>query len=46
MRIHSMRMSGAKRGGSSYRAGRKTEFPTCAACHDAGWRPSEFVQVN
>ena len=29
-----------------YRAGRKTVFPTCAACHDAGWRPSEFVQLN
>ena len=29
-----------------YRAGRKTVFPTCAACHDAGWRLSEFVQVN
>jgi len=29
-----------------YRAGRKTVFPTCGACHDAGWRPSEFVQLN
>ena len=23
-------------------AGRKAIFPTCAACHDAGWRPVPF----
>lgn len=23
-------------------AGRKTIFATCAACHDAGWRPAPF----
>ena len=27
-------------------AGRQTVFPTCAACHDAGWRPPEFARVN
>jgi len=25
---------------------RKTVFPTCAACHDAGWRPRGFVSMN
>ncbi len=27
-------------------AGRQTVFPTCAVCHDAGWRPPEFARVN
>ena len=25
---------------------RKTVFPTCSACHDAGWRPPDFVWMN
>lgn len=25
------------------RAGRKTIFAACAACHDAGWRPAPFL---
>ena len=29
-----------------YDQGRKRVFPTCAACHDAGWRPSNFVWMN
>ena len=29
-----------------YRDGRKTVFPTCAACHDSGWRPPGFVWMN
>jgi hypothetical protein len=29
-----------------YRAGRKTVFPTCAACRDTGWRPPDFVSMN
>jgi len=24
----------------------KTVFPTCDACHDAGWRPPGFVSMN
>jgi 5-methylcytosine-specific restriction endonuclease McrA len=24
----------------------KTVFPTCAACHDAGWRPPHFAWMN
>lgn len=26
------------------RAGKKTIFATCAACHDAGWRPEPFLE--
>jgi 5-methylcytosine-specific restriction endonuclease McrA len=29
-----------------YQVGVKTVFATCAACHDTGWRPPEFVPVN
>jgi 5-methylcytosine-specific restriction endonuclease McrA len=29
-----------------YLAELKTVFPTCAACHDAGWRPPGFVWMN
>ena len=29
-----------------YRVEQKTVFPTCTACHDAGWRPYRFVSVN
>jgi hypothetical protein len=29
-----------------YDWGLKTVFPTCAACHDAGWRPTGFVGMN
>jgi hypothetical protein len=29
-----------------YHYGRKTVFPTCVACHDAGWRPPDFVWMN
>jgi hypothetical protein len=29
-----------------YHQGRKTVFPTCAACHDSGWRPPDFVWMN
>jgi 5-methylcytosine-specific restriction endonuclease McrA len=28
------------------RARQKAVFPTCAACHDAGWRPPGFVGMN
>ena len=27
-------------------AKQETVFPTCAGCHDAGWRPPDFVSVN
>ena len=29
-----------------YDQGRKRVFPTCAACRDAGWRPSDFIWMN
>lgn len=29
-----------------YQGEKKTVFPTCAACHDAGWRPPGFVWMN
>ena len=29
-----------------FHAGRKTVFPTCAACHESGWRPLGFVWMN
>jgi hypothetical protein len=29
-----------------YLAGRRTVFPTCAACHDTGWRPPQLAQVS
>ena len=29
-----------------YHHERKTVFPTCAMCHDAGWRPPGFVWMN
>jgi hypothetical protein len=27
-------------------AGRKTVFATCDACHEAGWRPPDYVRVE
>jgi 5-methylcytosine-specific restriction endonuclease McrA len=29
-----------------YQARNKMVFPTCTACHDAGWRPPGFVWMN
>ena len=29
-----------------YRAKVRTVFPTCAGCHDAGFRPPAFVWMN
>jgi 5-methylcytosine-specific restriction endonuclease McrA len=29
-----------------YRAEQKTTFPTCTACHDAGWLPPGSVSMN
>jgi len=29
-----------------YHGEEKSVFPTCTACHDAGWRPPLFVRVN
>ena len=29
-----------------YHRGQKAVFPTCGACHDAGWRPADFVWMN
>ena len=29
-----------------YDGKQKMVFPTCAACHDAGWRPAGFVSMN
>jgi hypothetical protein len=29
-----------------YWHGRKSVFATCNACHDAGWRPPDFVWMN
>jgi hypothetical protein len=28
------------------RAGQKTVFATCDACHEVGWRPPDFVRVE
>lgn len=28
------------------KVGRQTVFPTCAACHDLGWRPPEFAGIS
>jgi 5-methylcytosine-specific restriction endonuclease McrA len=29
-----------------HHAGRNAVFPTCAVCHDSGWRPPDFVLVE
>ncbi len=29
-----------------YKDGKKTVFPTCTECYEAGWRPPEFVWMN
>ena len=26
--------------------GERTVFPTCAVCHDGGWKPPAYVGVN
>jgi hypothetical protein len=47
MRIRSTRMIGRETWELvGYHAGRKTVFPTCAACHETVWRPPELVRVN